>query len=134
MDARAANIMKNKSKIFNILLAWSLVFVYAIAIFYFSSLEHPLPKEATSYDKILHSIEYAIFGILIFRALVRTKSFSVNLMVLTAIVVATLYGVTDEFHQSFVPTRSMSAEDLLFDFLGALAGVSLYKRFYHGNN
>ncbi len=41
---------------------------------------------------------------------------------LVAIVLATLYGVTDEFHQSFVPNRNTDPKDVLVDFLGATAG------------
>ena len=36
-----------------------------------------------------------------------------------AIVLATLYGITDEFHQSFVPNRQTDVKDVLVDFLGA---------------
>jgi hypothetical protein len=42
---------------------------------------------------------------------------------LAAIVLATLYGVTDEYHQSFVPNRMTDPKDLLVDFLGATAGA-----------
>lgn len=48
---------------------------------------------------------------------------------LTAIVLATLYGVTDEFHQSFVPNRMTDPKDLLVDFLGATAGALAAMRF-----
>jgi hypothetical protein len=40
-----------------------------------------------------------------------------------AMVLATLYGVSDEFHQSFVPNRHPDAKDILVDFLGATAGA-----------
>jgi len=46
-----------------------------------------------------------------------------------AIVLATLYGVTDEFHQSFVPNRMTDPKDVLVDFLGATAGALLAMRF-----
>ena len=38
----------------------------------------------------------------------------------TAVAVALLYGVTDEFHQSFVPGRFVSGADVAADFLGGL--------------
>lgn len=44
-------------------------------------------------------------------------------VLLFAIVIATLYGVTDEFHQSFVPHRSVEIKDVIVDFLGAAAGT-----------
>jgi len=37
-----------------------------------------------------------------------------------SIAIGTLYGVTDEFHQTFVPHRSASLMDLCADFMGLL--------------
>ena len=42
-----------------------------------------------------------------------------------AIILATLYGVTDEFHQLFVPGRSADPYDVLADFVGASIGSTL---------
>lgn len=43
-----------------------------------------------------------------------------------AALLALLYGVTDEWHQTFVPSRTGRAEDLVWDGLGALlAGMLL---------
>lgn len=44
-----------------------------------------------------------------------------------AVVIATLYGVTDEVHQSFVPGRDASLFDVLTDALGAICAVLLLK-------
>ena len=41
-----------------------------------------------------------------------------------AILLATLYGVTDEFHQLFVAGRSADRYDVLADCLGASLGVA----------
>jgi VanZ family protein len=47
----------------------------------------------------------------------------------TAILIAILYGVTDEIHQRFVPPRQMDPMDLGADALGAtLAAGALYAR------
>ena len=34
-----------------------------------------------------------------------------------------LYGATDEYHQSFVPGRTMSVSDLMVDLIGAGAAL-----------
>lgn len=37
--------------------------------------------------------------------------------------IGTLYAVTDEFHQSFVPDRSCELRDIIIDSLGVLTGI-----------
>jgi VanZ family protein len=51
------------------------------------------------------------------------------LLLLTGIVLATLYGFSDEWHQSFVPARTADAADLLADFCGSVVGSWIYVRF-----
>jgi VanZ family protein len=43
---------------------------------------------------------------------------------LAAIALATMYGVSDEFHQSFVPGRSPDRFDVVADCVGATIGVA----------
>jgi VanZ family protein len=59
----------------------------------------------------------------------RWMGWSATRALLVAILLATLYGVTDEFHQSFVPNRTPDSKDLLVDFLGATAGALAAMRF-----
>ena len=40
------------------------------------------------------------------------------------LIIVTFYGMLDEFHQSFIPGRSMEFFDWLADFLGAAAGIT----------
>jgi VanZ family protein len=42
---------------------------------------------------------------------------------LIALLIASAYAVTDEYHQSFVPMRTPDPADWALDTLGALAGV-----------
>ena len=39
------------------------------------------------------------------------------------IAIATLYAASDEWHQSFVPSRSASIVDVLIDCVGAMCGA-----------
>jgi len=41
------------------------------------------------------------------------------------IILVAIYGVTDEFHQSFTPGRTPMATDVLYDTAGALLGLLL---------
>lgn len=71
-----------------------------------------------------HFVEYAIFGALLLAALRWSFPEQRGLrLVIIAIVVASLYGVTDEFHQYFVPDRACDPLDWLIDTCGATLGV-----------
>jgi VanZ family protein len=85
---------------------------------------HPLPPE--TFDplhfvirKLAHLTEYAILGALAFRA-VRAEECGWSARWATiAIVVASLIAAGDEFHQSFVPSRTPSLVDVAIDTVGA---------------
>ncbi len=108
---------------------WVPVALYAGAIFYLSAQSHPdeqLPSfllEDIS-DKVLHAVEYAVLGGLCYRALRWGASGQVaSHALLFAIVMASLYGMTDEVHQLFVPFRESSWQDWLADTIGAAIGA-----------
>jgi len=70
-----------------------------------------------------HFVLYAVLGALYLWTLpVGGRRWTV---VLVAVALASLYGVTDEFHQSFVPGRMPDPVDWLVDTAGALAAVLL---------
>ncbi len=71
-----------------------------------------------------HFFAYAALGASL-SVLLRWLGWSAVRALLAGIVLATLYGVTDEFHQSFVPNRQTDVRDVLVDFLGACAGALL---------
>ena len=48
-----------------------------------------------------------------------------------AVVVAALYGISDEFHQTFVPGRMATLLDILIDVAGALVAVIVFWRLQH---
>ena len=104
---------------------WGPVLAYMGLIFYLSSQpDVPLPPGLD--DKPTHSIAYTMLGALIVRAL--SGRFSARFGVATAlaaIVLTTVYGVTDEFHQMFVPGRTADVDDLVADALGAAIGTGL---------
>jgi VanZ family protein len=108
---------------------WVPVALYAGVIFFFSAQSHPeeqLPSfllEEVS-DKVLHAVEYAVLGGLCYRAFRWGLNRRVAARALIiAIVTASLYGVTDEVHQLFVPFRESSWQDWLADTIGAVIGA-----------
>lgn len=105
---------------------WFPLIAYMSLIFYLSS----LPQESFTglsegfhlNDKIEHFLEYSLLSILFLRVL---KYHSRKNPSLKAVAFSTLYGLTDEIHQFFVPTRVFSFNDLFYDFLGSLVSVAL---------
>lgn len=70
-----------------------------------------------------HFCEYALFGFLLQNAL--GCSLTPRRALLLAVVAASAYGVTDEFHQLFVPGRACDPVDWLVDTAGATLGAFL---------
>lgn len=62
---------------------------------------------------------YAVLGLLVCMALGGTARKDVAM----AVLICAVYGLTDEFHQSFVPGRSPDVFDWGVDTLGALSGA-----------
>jgi len=48
---------------------------------------------------------------------------------LISIFSSTLYGISDEIHQYYVPQRYAELGDVLADFVGSVAGVFAYRSF-----
>jgi VanZ family protein len=71
-----------------------------------------------------HLTEYAILGWLTARAF-RTSSveFLRRRWFGAALTLVVLYSLSDEFHQSFVPTRGASLHDSMIDSVGGLLGL-----------
>ncbi len=103
---------------------WLPVYGYAGLIFLHSSFSKPAGVPPILFgDKLLHIIEYAILGYLLARA--GKNSSSLRLRVhfrVFAVSVALLYGLTDEFHQLFVPGRVVEGLDVVADTIGAFLG------------
>jgi VanZ family protein len=68
----------------------------------------------------MHLIEFAILYILLVLAFLTGGRFTKKLNIILA-VIAALYGVTDEIHQSFIPARSSSLIDVAKDWIGVSA-------------
>ena len=103
---------------------WGPALAWAAVIFTFSSFSQlPAPPPGIT-DKHAHVAVYAVLGALVVwgltdRKLVRTTWTTVAV----AVIAAVLYGLSDEFHQSFVPGRDVSGLDVAADVVGGLLGA-----------
>ena len=73
-----------------------------------------------------HFCEYTIFGALLLNAL--RYHMPLKKALIFALVCGSLYGVSDEFHQYFVPDRTCDPLDWLTDTCGSLFGAWLMTR------
>ncbi|MEX0849924.1 MAG: VanZ family protein [Gaiellaceae bacterium] len=100
---------------------WLPVLAWAAVIFAFSSVPD-LGTGLGGWDllvrKIAHAVEFGVLGALFLRATGRPG---------LAFVLGTLYAVSDEVHQSFVPGRTGSAVDVAIDTIGVLAGIVVWQ-------
>lgn len=110
---------------------WLPVLLWMILIFTFSSMQVGSTSEFYWKDfifkKSAHIIEYGILAVLIYRALTnsginRKKAF------IYSVVIASLYGVSDEFHQSFTPGREPRFRDVAIDAVGATISLVIYEK------
>mgnify|MGYP001307579025 FL=1 len=78
--------------------------------------------EITGLDKLLHCIAYFSLAISWITALLKN---SVSAAHSKMVILSMLYALSDEFHQTFIPTRSFEVLDLVADAAGILLALKL---------
>ncbi len=97
--------------------------VLAVAIFIASSIPgSDLPPQLNLWTIVAHFVEYLLLAVLLSTALNSPKR-ALWLTAVIAIVIASLYGASDEVHQLFVPGRNCDPLDWLTDTIGATVGA-----------
>jgi len=103
--------------------AWLPAALWASLIFYLSAQPSvPLPQVEGS-DKLAHFGAYLVLGL----ALAYGNARGPRLPIVVPLLIGWLYGASDEFHQHFVPGRSVDVGDWVADALGVAAGLLLFK-------
>jgi VanZ family protein len=77
-----------------------------------------------------HLAGYAMLGMSYLHGICGGKRARGRLMLLS-LVLAALYAVTDEFHQSYTPDRTPSPIDVGIDTLGSALGIGILSRIRH---
>ena len=109
-------VTKRESRIF-----WILTVSYMGLIFFLSSLHgFSLPELPENSDKFIHMVAYMPLGFLFYMSLIKSGFGRYGFAL--AMLLTVLYGVTDEFHQAFVPGRYATIGDVMADSIGALFG------------
>lgn len=104
---------------------WLPVAAY-MALIYYQSAQTSWPDGLQFvWDKLLHLGGYMPLGWLCARALTdRFRSAMTPRDGVIAWTIATVYAASDEWHQSFVPMRTMDAGDFVADALGSALAVA----------
>ena len=128
---------KSSEDAFGRFLFWGLALIWMAVIFAFSSqansgayTEAYLQEANVPVRKLAHMFEFAVLAVLYQTALARSitkangQAKSKFKHYCLAFVLAVLYALSDEWHQSFVPGRSSSLLDSGVDSIGALIGLT----------
>jgi len=103
---------------------------WAGVIFYLSSQSGAdIPPLFVGEDKLLHAFIFGILGFFTLGAMKTTAYGYRPFQLWLAVLLVTVYGVLDEFHQHFVPGRSPDIFDVMADAAGAMLGVWLLYSF-----
>ncbi|MBI3801091.1 MAG: VanZ family protein [Deltaproteobacteria bacterium] len=117
---------------------WGYVIAWGAVIFTLSaqsdlSLPPALPPSS---DKVAHFLVYGVLGWLWARAIrLRCPQWATMLVLLSTLAFTGLYGLSDEWHQMYVPGRSPDLYDALADLCGGTVGgaaLLLWLRFREG--
>lgn len=111
---------------------WGPPVLWMITIFLLSERQRVSVSETYTLNflffKTLHLIEYGSLFVMLYRALRNTTHTTERNAVISAAMLAVFYGVLDEFHQTFVPTREGKLRDVIIDGLGVgIAWIFLFK-------
>lgn len=125
--------MNKKAKI---VISWTLVIICMAVIFSLSAQTAGESSEVSgqlifmmklniSQDfirTVAHFLEYTGLAVLIFNALYQTFGYQRPFV---ALIVSSLYAVSDEIHQLFVEGRAFQISDIVIDSLGAAGGITV---------
>ena len=101
----------------------ALTVLYCSAIFWLSAdPSPPVPKDVfPAQDKLLHAVMFGGLAALVSVGVRhRGKPVRASLQFWLPVLFVLVYGISDEFHQLFVPNRHADPWDVVFDTLGGV--------------
>jgi len=109
---------------------WLLMALAWMAMLFYLSHQPRLPAPSlfSGQDKLVHALVYGALGVML---LVAQSSHAGRYrwrQIAISVLIASLYGASDEWHQSFVPGRSAELADWVADTVGALLAVLVAAR------
>jgi len=108
--------------------AWLALVSWLVLIFYLSSQPAFVVSTRGDLDNLAHimahMIEYGVLSFLVYNLL---SFYSKVRLGLKSFLFGVIYALSDEYHQSFVATRSASWSDVLSDTLGLVVGILIIR-------
>jgi len=105
---------------------WLWVFALAALIFVASSRSKIAAPDVKGTDKVAHFSVYGLLATLVLRALAGADDGKRARAAWLSVLAVSLYGISDEYHQSFTPGRSVEVADWLADTTGGALAAGLY--------
>jgi VanZ family protein len=112
-------------------LDFTLLVFYCLFIYWLSdqsSLKNPFDFGFDFQDKLYHTGAYFIMGLLAWRSFKHLTSSSI-IPALLSIAFCSLYGLSDEWHQSFVAGRESDIADWIADTIGAALAIFFLRNY-----
>ena len=100
--------------------------LYYALIFYLSSTSYDIEIDIFFFDKVIHLVEFALLGLLLSFGYFMSLKSSLKVKAVLTFCSGILLGSLDEFHQYFVPRRSVELFDVFADAIGIFVGLLLY--------
>jgi len=81
-------------------------------------------------DKLWHFIAYACLGSSVFYAVLNiSKKTNRFRLILNSLIICTIFALSDEIHQYFIPGRMFELGDIIADISGAITAIIIFPIF-----
>jgi VanZ family protein len=105
----------------------TLLILYCSFIYWLSSKSAiPMPMLFLHQDKLHHLGAYFMMGVLAWRCF-RLFLSKLRLVGLCSVIFCSIYGISDEWHQSFVEGRTADILDWVADTVGAVIAITMIR-------
>ena len=111
-------------------ISWIITILIAAFIFYISSLSLTGEGKGGWYWQPV-AYHLTIFFLLSFFLLISITKGKYRKLILIAVLIAIIYAIIDEIHQSFTPHRDASIFDVMTDTIGILISLVFYSLILH---
>lgn len=102
----------------------------AVEIFFFSSIDSISNQRGIiPLSVIYHFIVFFLFTFFLFITIKGNKKIKVR-YIFIALIISILYAFLDEIHQTFIPGRNASINDILTDLTGSVISIAIYSYTY----